>query len=244
MVYHPVVDLDHNQVVQLEALIRWQHPIYGTLMPTGFIHVAETSGDISGIFKTIYRHTLMQLKKWQRKNPNLSLSINLSAGQLTVEDFSDYLIRVAEEVGIQSDRLIFEITETTLLHVVETVRTNIRAIRGHGFKLALDDFGMEYSSLAMLEKVGFDMIKIDRFFVSNFEESFVAKEIIKMIGSIIKGLDKQSIVEGVETEQQLKTMQALGFSWIQGFYFSKPLPVKDVEPFLKTFEKSQKQRKG
>lgn len=242
MYYHPVVDLENNEVVQLEALIRWQHPTYGMLMPSGFIHVAETSGEITNIFKAVYKKTLLQLKKWQRKKPNLSLSINLSARQLTEVDFCDYLISVAEEVGIKPERLIFEITETTLLHVVETVRTNIKAIRSHGFMLALDDFGMEYSSLAMLEKVGFDMIKIDRFFVINFEDSFVSKEVIKMISSIIKGLDKQSIVEGVETEQQLETMQSLGFQWIQGFYFSKPLPEKEVDRFVREFKKRQKKK--
>ena len=244
MYYHPVVDLKNDRVVQMEALLRWKHPAYGMLMPSEFIHVAETSGEITYIFNSLYRMTLLQLKKWHRKHPWLNLSINLSARQLVDEQFADYLIEVADVVGIQPGRLIFEITETTLLHVVETVRTNIKALRNHGFKLALDDFGMEYSSLAMLEKVGFDIIKIDKFFVSNFEESFVSKEIIKMIKSIISGLDKQSIVEGVETEQQLKTMQALGFHLIQGFYFSKPLPARDVERFIREFNRKNKTNKG
>lgn len=232
--YQPRVELGTGIILSVEALIRWQHPELGFVSPGRFIPVAEASGLIERIGLWVLREGCRQQRAWMDAGiaPG-RMAINLSARQLAQPGFIDILQRVLEETGLPPDRLELEITEGALLEDPQAVAEKLKIVRGMGITVALDDFGTGFSSLSYLKRLPLDSLKIDQSFVrgipNDTNDIAITRSIIAMAGN----LKLKTVVEGVETDDQLAFAIAEGCGEFQGYLFSKPLPPVQLEALLR-----------
>jgi EAL domain-containing protein (putative c-di-GMP-specific phosphodiesterase class I) len=229
--YQPVIACDSGKIVGLEALLRWRHPVYGEMSPADFIPIAENAGLLPSLGEWVLNRAMKDASCW----PDLEVSINLSPAQFRHVDLESALRRLVADYGIDPSRFVLELTEGVLLETTDHTNSILDLIRSIGFKTALDDFGTGYSSLAYLCNFKFDKIKIDRSFVSRTSRVDISHTIIQSVVSIGRGLGMEIVAEGVETEFEAVTMAKFGCTQLQGYYFSKPLPVEDMLVFLQTF---------
>ena len=223
--YQPIVSLLESRLTGFEALLRWNHPVRGLVLPGEFIPMAEDTGLIVPIGTWVLHEACRQLRSWDREFPAngaLVVNVNLSARQCTHPDLLQEVRRILDETGIQASRLKLEITEGVLLEHSEVVGNVLRELRALGVHLGLDDFGMGYSALSYLQNFPFQTIKIDRAFVSGME-SGTNTEIIRAIVALAAGLAMDVTAEGIETADQLNRLQELSCEFGQGYYFDKPL---------------------
>jgi EAL domain-containing protein (putative c-di-GMP-specific phosphodiesterase class I) len=223
-----VVSLDDGQLVGFEALIRWDEPTHGRISPDRFIPVAEECGLIDYIGSWVLRTACTQALTWIRHGfPALRLAVNVSARQLNAEDFEDTVRDILTETGFPATQLELEITESTL-QAVEHSRELLGRLKALGLLISIDDFGTGFSSLSLLKHLPIDRIKIDRSFVQDLPDHpsnvAVTEAIIAMAGSLGLAL----IAEGVEAPEQQQFLRARGCAEAQGFLFSRPLDVDDV----------------
>jgi diguanylate cyclase (GGDEF)-like protein/PAS domain S-box-containing protein len=231
--YQPQVDLKSGQIAGVEALIRWQHPELGMVSPARFIPLAEETGLIVPIGQWVLQTACAQAKAWHAAGyANLSMAVNLSARQFRQNDITETVRRVLADTGLAAEHLELELTETLLMQDSETVVKALRKLKAIGVILSLDDFGTGYSSLSYLKRFPIDNVKIDRSFIhevtSNVDDAAITKAIIAMARS----LNMKTIAEGVETERQVTLLIANQCDLIQGYFFSRPLPAKDIEALL------------
>ncbi len=233
MYYQPVVCTSRKKAVEVEALMRWNHPKYGLLLPGDFIHVVEASGEIHSLSRRMFEQIVSQMSKWDKlTHEQISVAVNVSPVQLSHRDFSEVYLNILKEHSIAPERIRFEITESMILNQTEQTRTNIMELKRAGCLIALDDFGIEYSTLSKLDQIDFDILKIDRYFTQNLDSSAVNVAVVEMIRKIIDLLGKSCVVEGVETKEQAKAMREMGFFMMQGFYFARPMPGSAVAPYI------------
>jgi diguanylate cyclase (GGDEF)-like protein len=229
--YQPIISCQTGAVIGVEALLRWQHPIYGEMSPADFIPIAENAGLLPSLGEWVLNRAMTEAKKW----PKLEVSVNLSPVQMRHVDLEGTLRRLIAEHGVDPRRFTLEITENVMLEATDRVNAILDAIRAMGFKTALDDFGTGYSSLSYLCTFRFDKIKIDRSFVARISEIDTSRTIIKSVVSLGRGLGMSIVAEGVETEFEAEMMTQFGCTELQGFYFSRPLTAEGMLEFLKTF---------
>ena len=221
LVYQPIVSLDSGRIVGAEALLRWDAPDPAWSMPDAFIGLAEETGLIAPIGSWVNAEVARQLKAWSpflQDDPDFSVSVNLSGLQLT-PDLADFLISLREH-NIEPGRVTFELTETVLIADAEPSIEALLGLRLLGVGLAIDDFGTGYSSLSYLERLPVDSIKIDRSFVEGLGKKRQSVAIVSAIIRMAAALGLRVTAEGVETEEQLDTLVALGCTQGQGFYWS------------------------
>jgi diguanylate cyclase (GGDEF)-like protein/PAS domain S-box-containing protein len=231
--YQPRVDAFSNQIISAEALIRWNHPEWGLISPHEFLSIAEESGLITDIDDWVLNETCNQIKKWKEEQLHtVPISINISAVHFMKRDWSSTVEKVIQDAGIQPYDLEFEITENTILNNESGVIDTINSLRDLGIRIALDDFGIGYSSISYLNQFPFDVIKIDKSFIRNMLLSDKNLHIAKSIIYMAKGLQIRVVAEGVETIQQLKVLQKEQCQEIQGYLFSHPVPVDAFETLL------------
>src|SRR5262245_6662221 len=230
--YQPVIACDSGKIVGLEALLRWRHPVHGEMSPADFIPIAENAGLLPSLGEWVLNHAMKDASRW----PDLEVSINLSPVQFRHVDLESALRRLVAEYGVDPGRFVLELTEGVLLETTDHTNSILDLIRSIGFKTALDDFGTGYSSLAYLCNFKFDKIKIDRSFVSRTSRIDISRTIVQSVVSIGRGLGMEIVAEGVETEFEAVTMAKFGCTQLQGYYFSRPLPVEDMLVFLQTFK--------
>ena len=230
--YQPIVSCHTGEIVGLEALLRWRHPLHGEMSPADFIPIAENAGLLPSLGEWVLSHAMADWKRW----PHLEISVNLSPVQFRHVDLETTLRRLVAEYGVEPSRFVLEITEGVLLEATEHTNSILDALRSIGFKTALDDFGTGYSSLAYLCNFKFDKIKIDRSFVGRIARVDISRTIVQSVVTIGRGLGMDIVAEGVETEFEAMIMTKLGCTELQGFYFSKPADADQMERFLKTFE--------
>ncbi|MFS0574561.1 EAL domain-containing protein [Sporosarcina sp. 179-K 3D1 HS] len=225
--YQPYFGLG-NGGLGMEALIRWNHPEEGILPPAAFLAVAEESGLILDMETWVLRKALHDAVRLQRKGLcDLLLSVNISAQQLDNPDFPGLLADLLQEVSFQPEQLTLEVTERFLIK-----RSTIQAIeriKQLGVRISIDDFGTAYSSLQYLKDLPVNELKIDRGFISNMETSKTNQKIVEMIIMLGHQLDLTVVAEGVETEKQLQLLSDLKCDRVQGFYYSKPIPLAAFE---------------
>lgn len=228
--YQPKVDRE-RRIVGAEALIRWHHPRHGLLQPGEFIPIAEQTGLIEPIEKWTLTAAVRQLAAWQASAPrhDWSMSVNIASSQLYRSDFESSLRDLLDEHRIRSDRLIIELTESTLLHDVYTAREKIRALAALGVRFSIDDFGTGYSSLAYLGRLPVHELKIDRSFVYELDGERFNADIVRLIIEMAHILNLQVVAEGVETESQMSFLVEHGCELMQGFLFGKPRPIAEIE---------------
>ncbi len=233
--FQPLQRRTTRRIAGFEALVRWQHPRRGLLLPATFIPVAEEIGLIGEIGRWVLRQACEQMRDWTRTYPGhaLRLSVNVSGIELMDAMFVKRLQHTLNETGIAPGSLELEITESVLLNHSETLVLTLERIRGMGVRLALDDFGTGYSSLSYLNDYPLDTIKIDRSFVSTIPEQARAVAIVETIVRLGHALGLEVVAEGVETTAQLDALTALGCDTVQGYLIARPMPAAQAEMLLK-----------
>jgi diguanylate cyclase (GGDEF)-like protein/PAS domain S-box-containing protein len=235
LVYQPQIDTRTGDVSGLEALLRWQHPEMGLIPPNDFIGVAESSGLIVPIGEWVMRTACSQARKWQDAGlPAVPVAVNVSAIQLRQQGFSELVRRILQETGLSSKFLELELTEGLLMTNVDVMFTLIQELRELGVKLTIDDFGTGYSSLSYLRQFKVNRLKIDRSFVREVPENADDAAITTAIINMAKALNLDVLAEGVENVEQLDFLRAQNCFEIQGFYFSKPMAVDQIEKNFQT----------
>lgn len=228
--YQPQVDLGSGEVVGLEALIRWHHPIRGLLLPSVFIPIAETTGSILPIGQWVIEQACRQIRLWRDQGIAAPLiAVNISAAQFKLAAGLDRI--VAENLAkfeIAPCALELELTESVLMETTQNQNESLERLRQLGVRLALDDFGTGYSSMSYLRRFPFDKIKIDKSFVDDVVTQGESMEIIRAIVTLAEGLGMSTIAEGVENAAQVDKLRELGCDQIQGYVFSEPRPAAAV----------------
>ena len=241
MHYQPIISLSHNLLVGFEALIRWQHPQWGSVSPQEFIPIAEDTGLIIEIGEWLLQESCQQLQRWREQYADrprigsLKMSINLASQQLQEASFTDKLDRILAITGLDGNSLRLEITEGVLIEPEGRVQDTLRQIKDKNIKLSIDDFGTGYSSLSYLRRFPIDNLKIDRSFIQQMNHDAENLEIVRTIVTLAKILGMDTISEGVETQQQLEQLKSLGCDFAQGYLFSKPLPPHAIESMLEKY---------
>ncbi len=223
--YQPIVDLATDRITGAEALVRWNHPRRGILAPGAFIGLAEESGLIGRIGQWVFEEACRQVTEWNgRRDPSeqLTMSINLSARQLETDESVDDLLQAATDIGVARQQIILELTESVLIENLAD-RARLTRLQSEGFRLAVDDFGTGYSGLAYLQELPFDIIKVDRAFVSGVDTNVNRATFLESILDLAKGVGARTVGEGIEGGGELELLKKLGFDYGQGYYFSRPV---------------------
>lgn len=232
--YQPQFNLATTQFEAVEALIRWQHPKRGLLLPAAFLSVAEESGFLVRMGEWVLRTACMQNKAWQEKGLNpIRVAVNISGKQFHQKDFVEMVMRVLEETRMKPQYLELELTENIIIHDDDgKVIQKIHRLKNLGVIITLDDFGTGYSSISHLRKFPVDRIKIDKTYIQNTIHSADDAAIVQAIIALANSLNLRVLAEGVESYPQLAFLMPHAQIEIQGFYFSKPAPAKEIEEFL------------
>lgn len=231
--YQPLVNLKSNQLLAAEALIRWKHPEWGLVLPSEFIFIAEEMGYIIALGKLVLNEICRVYKQWISKGlPEIKLSVNYSSVQFFESDFVDNIINTLNEYQLDPHFLIIEITENVLLNNSDKVISDIGRLRNYGIQLALDDFGIGFSSLSYLNTFNFDIIKIDRSFVKSIVSDETSRIITGSIASMVQKLGIKLVAEGIENWEQLSFLRKINCYCGQGYLYSRPVPSDEFEKIL------------
>ncbi|WP_017299419.1 bifunctional diguanylate cyclase/phosphodiesterase [Nodosilinea nodulosa] len=233
--YQPIVDLKTSAVKGFEALVRWQHPEHGLVMPGSFIPVAEETGLIVPLTHWLLELACQQMVVWQRiyaQAETLTVSVNLSALQLHNTGLLEQVDAVLAKTGLSPGSLVLEITESMLIDNIDETIVVLNGLRRRGIALSIDDFGTGYSSLSYLYRFPINTLKIDRSFVSQMDTSPSHEKIVHTIINLGRQLGFRAIAEGIETPQQVSTLKRLTCDYGQGYWFGKPQTATDVEAWL------------
>lgn len=233
--YQPTVSLKTGKVTGFEALIRWQHPERGLVLPEEFIPLSEETGLIIPMGLWILRESCEQMQRWIQqipKHPALTISVNLSGAQLAQTDLVKRVEQILSETGLNPNRLTLEITESVVMSRPEEATSKLKQLKALGIQLHIDDFGIGYSSLSYLHRLPVDTLKIDRSFVERIGKGEEKGQIVGTIAVLAHNLGMQVIAEGVENSTQLSLVKALKCESAQGFYFSRPMPGNEAESLL------------
>ena len=233
--YQPKINLESGALIGTEALIRWLHPVRGTILPEQFISIAEDCGLITPIGNWVLREACRQAKAWVDAGLEaMPVAVNISAVQFRHKDFLEDLRGILAETGLEPRSLELELTESVLMQDAESTGRTLRALKAMGVQLAVDDFGTGYSSLSYLTQFPIDTLKIDQSFVHKMLLNTNDASIISAVISMGENLNQRVIAEGVETKQQLRFLQARRCNEGQGYYFSHPLNAEDFAKFVRT----------
>ncbi len=233
--YQPVFDLTTRRIVGCEALIRWDHPRRGLLGPGLFIPLAEESGLIGKLGEWILERACTDLATWRREygSPveDLTMSVNLSVQQLHDDGIVRTVSEILQRADLPAERLVLEVTESTLITDTEKIRATMHELRQLGTRLAVDDFGTGYSSLGYIQQFEFDVLKIDKSFVDDIDQ-FTNQRIVTAVLDLARQLGVRTIAEGIETELQAGLLEELGCRLGQGYLYSRPVPQADFRELL------------
>ncbi|WP_216908328.1 putative bifunctional diguanylate cyclase/phosphodiesterase [Nocardia noduli] len=234
--YQPEVDLRTGRVLAVEALVRWQHPTRGLLLPDTFIGVAEASNLADELGDWVIRAACAQLSDWHRRGlaSDVVLRINTSPMQLINPNFVDRVARALQLHGIAGDSVCLEITENVAVQDLNRTDLTLRALKSLGVQIALDDFGTGYNTLTHLQALPVDIVKIDRSFVKYLDDNPHNRAIVESIITLARDFELAVVGEGVETTAAAHTLLTLGCHRAQGFLIARPLPAEEVETHLNT----------
>ena len=227
--FEPQVDLSTGEIVGFEVLARWNHPLSGVISPDVFIPVAEDIGVIGRLSEQVIAEALRAATAW---DPSIKISVNISPSQLADGWLAQRIVRILAETGFPAERLVVEVTESSLFADIDLARTIATSLKNQGIRLALDDFGTGFSSLSHLRSLPFDIIKIDRSFVTNMNAKRENSAIIRAVTTLAGALSVPVCVEGIENEATYESVVALGCAIGQGWYFGKAMPAEQVREML------------
>jgi diguanylate cyclase (GGDEF)-like protein/PAS domain S-box-containing protein len=233
--YQPVVDIETRRIVGAEALIRWDHPQRGLVGPGLFIPLAEESGMIGALGEWILERACTDLARWREDfgEPmmDFTISVNLSVQQLHDEMIVNTVKDTLQRAGLPAERLVLEVTESTLITETDKIRATMQELRALGSRLAVDDFGTGYSSLGYIQQFEFDVLKIDKSFVDGLETG-TNRQIVTAVLDLARELGVRTIAEGIETEIQDGVLRELGCRYGQGYLYSRPVAEADFRELL------------
>jgi EAL domain-containing protein (putative c-di-GMP-specific phosphodiesterase class I) len=234
--YQPEVDLTTQRIVAVEALVRWQHPERGLVPPGEFIPVAETSGLIVPLGDWVLREACSQLAAWQVSGtvqPGVRVAVNVSARQLSHRELPQSVAAALAQAELDPGCLCLEITESAVIQDTDVALANLRALKQLGVFIALDDFGVGFSSLSQIRELPpVDVIKVDRSFTAGLASNDSDAAVVTAVLSLARSLDLTAVAEGVETEAQFDLLRGLGCTVGQGFYFARPQSAEDIARVL------------
>ncbi|GIT98375.1 EAL domain-containing protein [Sulfurovum sp. TSL1] len=239
LVYQPQISLKHNRIIGVEALLRWDHPEYGNIVPSEFITLAEDSGLILPIGEWVLRTALKQAKSWIDHGLSpMTIAVNLSAVQFRHNRLTALITSILDDIGLPPKYLELELTEAVTMSDPESAYKVIDNLHACGINMSIDDFGTGYSSLNYLKKFKVSKLKIDQSFIHDIHREKEDRAIVNAIISMAHSLGLKTIAEGVETAEQLHYLQEQGCDEIQGYYYSEPLSAEALELFVKNNIKS------
>jgi diguanylate cyclase len=221
--YQPQIDLHSGRVVSVEALLRWDHPERGLLLPGAFLPVAEQTAVMAALTEWVVHRALTDCAAWTAAGHDWQVAVNVSARNLEQEGFAATVARRAAELGVASPRLTLEVTETALPSDLAAASRTLAELRAHGFGTSLDDFGVGYASLSHLRELSLTEVKIDRAFVSRLDENKEDREVVRSLVRLAHGLGLSVCAEGVETADAAEWLTAVGSDRAQGYLFSRPV---------------------
>jgi diguanylate cyclase (GGDEF)-like protein len=232
--YQPIIDLTTDQVSGFEALVRWYHPDRGLVPPDEFIGIAEETGLIVEVGSMVLREACRQLREWQASAElkSLTVAVNLSAKQFAQQDLVKQVKEILRETGLEPRYLKLEITETVVMENAEVARNMLSQLCALGVQLSIDDFGTGYSSLSYLHRFPVTALKIDRSFIGRMGAHGENCEVVKTINTLARNLGMSVVAEGIETEDQLLQLKAMGCDYGQGYHFSRPLTAETAKLFV------------
>jgi len=231
--YQPQIDLHSGRIVGAEALMRWQHPTRGLLLPAQFLPAAEESGLIIAMNTWALREACAQGAAWAHDGLSLRVGVNLTSLQFRKQDISQLIRQSLEDTGLAASALELELTEGVLIQNAESAASKIAELRDLGIRFAIDDFGTGYSSLNYLKIFRVNRLKIDRSFIRNLETSPGDTAIVRAITNLGHDLGLEVTAEGVETPEQLEAVRGLGCDEVQGFHFARPMPDDQLRDFVR-----------
>ena len=234
LVYQPIVSVESGRIVSMEALARWRHPERGEVSPAVFIPIAEESNAIIKLGEWALRTACAQVRIWDELGfRDFSVSVNMSGHQLREDDVIARVKTILAESRVDPARIVIEITESVLIDDTDFIAERIRMLRALGVSLAIDDFGTGYSSLSYLQRYEFDILKIDRAFVSPLAaEGAKEREIVAAIITLARGLGATTVAEGIEQPDEYAVLQELGCDRAQGYLFHRPIEVGAISATL------------
>jgi EAL domain-containing protein (putative c-di-GMP-specific phosphodiesterase class I) len=231
--FEPQVDLATGAITGFEVLARWNHPLSGIIGPDVFIPVAEEIGAIGRLSEKIIRTALSQAASW---DSSISISVNISPRQLADSWLAQRIVRLLTETGFPAERLVVEITESSLFADLELARSIVTSLKNQGIRLALDDFGTGFSSLSHLRSLPFDVIKIDRSFVATIHRDRESAAIVRAVTTLANAIGVPVTVEGIENAETHDAVIGFGCAVGQGWYFGKPMTGDQAEQLLHSRE--------
>jgi diguanylate cyclase (GGDEF)-like protein len=240
VVYQPIVDLEADDIVGVEALLRWKHPTRGQIPPTSFIPVAEQTGLIVPLTLWVVRQACMQLREWDAspETRGLSMAINIS-GRLVLEPgIGSAVARELYHAGIDPHRVVLEITESLLMEDRPQAIQTLCQLRALGMRLSVDDFGTGYSSLSRLNTLPIDEVKIDKSFIAQLGDDGPGDTIVRATVAMAHGLGLRVVAEGVESAAQLKALREVACDEAQGYRFGRPVPPEQVGDVISVFRRA------
>ena len=228
LAFQPIVDAVDGRVEAYEALARWTSPSLGTVSPADFVPVAERSGLVQPLTRSLFRKALEAMRDWPEET---SLSFNLSAHDIAAPESLTALTTLILDSGVAPSRIVFEVTETGLMRDLVDAHRALSALKALGVRIALDDFGTGYSSLSYLQRLPLDRLKIDRSFVTRIGEDETSLNIVRSILDLCRHLGLHCVVEGVETSEQMLLLRSAGCRSMQGYLFHRPMPAAAIPGF-------------
>ena len=247
--FQPIVDLKTTELLGVEALVRWQHPEQGRLMPGQFIPAAEETGQIIELGRWVLEDACRRVQQWRQtvaSGHSLRLAVNVSGRHLQQGDLVADVRRALELSGLEPESLLIELTESTIMHNTEGNLTRLKELKALGVRLAIDDFGTGYSSLSYLHRFPIDILKIDRSFVSRLTESSEGPKLARAVVMLGETLGLETVAEGVELEDQVTHLIKLGCVAAQGYLFSHPVALESISgsPFAIRREQLRRAHSG
>ncbi len=233
--YQPIIGLEEASLVGFEALVRWNHPQRGLVPPNEFIPISESTGIIIPMTIQILHLACNQIVAWQKDRQGavpLSVAVNLSGKHFAHPDLVEQIQNVIDQTGIPPSSLKLELTESAVMENAEIAILMLKQIKETGVQISIDDFGTGYSSLSYLHKFPIDLLKVDRSFVSAMEDNTENGEIVRTVIALAKALGLKVVAEGIESVHQYHQLRILGCEYGQGYLFSKPLKVADIQRLL------------
>lgn len=242
LVYQPQMDLTKEKLTAVEALIRWQHPEKGVLLPIDFIPAAEELGLTTAIGEWVMHTACKQNKAWQDAGfPPIRVAVNVTNQQFSDKNLPNIVKKILQDTGLPAEYLELELTENVILSNYQTMHI-ITQLKELGVRIAVDDFGTGYSSLSYLQKIPLDRLKIDSSFIQHIQASSNDEVIIRAVIAMAKNLNLEVVAEGVETQEQVNFLKRHQCEDVQGFFYSKPLTVPEIEAYFRNPPHAEKAR--
>jgi EAL domain-containing protein (putative c-di-GMP-specific phosphodiesterase class I) len=231
VLYQPIFELDGGRLVGVEALLRWQHPERGVILPERFIPLAEDSGMIIPVGRWVLEQACRQAAIWRSHGLPVDIAVNVSAHQLGRRGFIEDVRNALRDAGIEPSQLTLEITETTLTGDAAAASEHLAALKELGVRVAIDDFGTGYASLSQLRRIPVDILKIDRSFVAAMMEG-EGRALLEAVVGVGRALSLTVIAEGIEEPEQLAVLKEMGCEMAQGFLLGEPVEASAVEALV------------